>query len=87
MTTGRKRKVNYLNLDKLIIAINISGTTNLIVSKIDILRRVGIFKYIYEEKVWTFDTIEEMIENITRILTEKCTGMKQLIFSESPEKV
>ena len=31
-TTGRRRKVNWLNLDKLIKAINISGTTHIIIS-------------------------------------------------------
>ena len=42
-TTGRKRKVNFLNLDKLIYSINISGTNNLIMSKIDILENVKNF--------------------------------------------
>ena len=33
-TTGGKRKANWLNLNMLIDAINISGTTDLIISKI-----------------------------------------------------
>ena len=35
-TTGRKRIINYLNLDKLIKSINLSGTTRIIISKTDV---------------------------------------------------
>ena len=38
-TTGRLRNVNYLNVDKLIKALHYSGTTDLIISKIDILEK------------------------------------------------
>lgn len=41
-TTGRKRKVNWLNLDKLILAINVSGTT-VVISKNDVLQKVQVF--------------------------------------------
>ena len=36
VTTGRKRRVNWLNMDKLIKTINFSGTTHFIISKVDI---------------------------------------------------
>ena len=87
VTTGRKRKVNYLNLDKLIYAINVSGTSNLIISKVDILEVVGIFKYIYEEQVYAFNTKKEMIEKLSLILLKECSSIKELIFSESADKI
>ena len=43
VTTGRKRKVNWLNVDLLIKAVNISGTTHLVISKIDILKQLNIY--------------------------------------------
>ena len=46
-TTGRRRKVNYLNLDKLIFALNTGGGSHLIVSKCDVLEEARIFKLYY----------------------------------------
>ena len=60
VTTGRKRTVNWLNLDKLIKSINISGTTNLIVSKIDILEKVKIYKMYYENQLLVFNSLVEI---------------------------
>ena len=50
-TTGRMRKVNWLNLDKLVKSINISGTTDVIISKVDVLEIISVFKYIWNEKI------------------------------------
>jgi len=47
-TTGRKRKVRWLDLDGVIKAININGVTKLIINKADILEQVGVFKYVHE---------------------------------------
>lgn len=44
VTTGRRRKVNWLNLDMLIDSINMSGTTHVVVSKCDIIEKLGVFK-------------------------------------------
>ena len=49
-TTGRKRKVNWLNFDKLVEAINKSGTTDIIISKIDVLEKVNSFKLIFNNQ-------------------------------------
>ena len=40
VTTGRKRAVNWLNVDKLVKSINMTGCTNLVISKIDIFKRI-----------------------------------------------
>ena len=37
VTTGRRRKVNWLNLDKLVDSCNLTGTTTLIINKCDII--------------------------------------------------
>lgn len=39
-TTGRRRLVNYLNMDRLISAINLAGIDSLVINKADILKNV-----------------------------------------------
>ena len=85
-TTGRMRTVNYLNVDKLLYAINVSGTTDLIMSKVDILEKLDIYKYYYEGKLFVFNTIKEMIDSIETVLEEKSNGfLKKILYSSNPE--
>ena len=86
-TTGRKRKVNFLNLDKLIYSINISGTNNLIMSKIDILENVKIFKYFYKEKCIEKSNLDEMLSSIKEILFKECSLLVKINFSQSPHEI
>jgi adenylosuccinate synthase len=86
-TTGRKRKVNWLNLDKLIMAINYSGTTHLIISKVDILKEVNIFKMFYEKNLIDFKTINEMYTKINEILVKKCGFLQTIQFSDNKETI
>ena len=87
VTTGRRRKVNWLNMDKLIKSINITGTTHLIISKIDVLEKVNIYKYIYDNEVIEFENIDIMIENINYILNQKCNLLNNIIYSNNPTYV
>lgn len=59
-TTGRKRLVNWLNLDKLIQSIRLSGCTYLIINKCDVLEEVGVFKLYYKNRLVELDTMHEM---------------------------
>ena len=86
-TTGRKRCVNYLNLNKLITAINLSGTTHLIISKTDIADKVKICKFIYNKQILNFENINQMKENIVNILIDSCKDLESVIFSYSPFKI
>lgn len=86
-TTGRIRTVNYLNLNKLITALNISGTTHLIISKVDILEQIHIYKFYYKETLHTFESINAMIEQIQTILLEKCSILSKIIYSRHPDKI
>lgn len=86
-TTGRKRKVNWLNLDKLIQAVNTSGTNIIVISKVDVLETVGIFKLIHEAQLQTFDYMEEMKNYITMTLHSSCPLLKNIMFSSSTESI
>lgn len=86
-TTGRKRKVNWLNLDKLIIATRISGTTNTIISKVDVLEKLKLFKYFYNNTLITVTTFSEMKKNIETILLKNCVNLREIKFSNNTETI
>lgn len=89
VTTGRGRIVNYLNLDKLIKAINISGCNNIVISKCDILKELNIYKYFYNNKIVKFNNFIELKENLINILILKTEFLNEnnIIFSSSPEHI
>ena len=86
-TTGRRRKVNWLDLDKLVMAINISGTTHVIISKVDILEKVESYSLILNEKILNFTDITGIKNEINKVLNEKCKLLKNIIYSDSPESI
>ena len=65
-TTGRQRQCNWLDIDNLVKAAKINGVTDLVVSKMDILRSVGVWCLYYRGKKLTFSSemgIKEFIAN------------------------
>lgn len=86
VTTGRRRKVNWLNLDKLVESINLTGTTLVIINKCDILSELGIFQLTYENREWTFESFVEMRKFLIQTMALKCPMLRDAIFSFSPEK-
>lgn len=86
-TTGRKRKVNWLNLDKLILAINYSGTTHLVMSKIDILQELKIYKLFHNNNIVEFTSLNEMTNYIEKTLKNKCKMLKDIRFSDNKESI
>lgn len=86
-TTGRARKVNWLNLDKLMDAIKISGCTHLIISKLDILEALNVYRAIYTDKIHLFNNINDMKIFIEKILMLRCKFLKEIIWSYSPHQI
>ena len=89
VTTGRGRIVNYLNLDKLIEAINITGCNNIIISKCDILENVKIFKLFYKGKLLKYYCLESMKKDITNYLIMGTQNLNtdRIVFSFSPNGI
>ena len=54
VTTGRRRIVNWLNLDMLSNAVRISGATELVLNKMDILTKLGTFKLQHDGELKEF---------------------------------
>lgn len=84
-TTGRKRIANWLRLDKLIKAINMSGVNKLIFNKCDVLEKVGKYKILFDDlggNFIDFINIEEMVYFIKNQI-KSSTEVKEILFSRS----
>ena len=87
VTTGRRRKVNWLNLNMLIDAAKLSGSTNVIINKCDVVREVGVHKLLYNNEELTFPTIEGMMSFVKDELHSHCFFLNNISFSHSPYEV
>lgn len=86
-TTGRTRKVNWLNLDKLINSINVSGCNIVIISKEDILLKIGKYRVIKQDKLLEIDSLNSMKNFIKKHIKNECYEVDKIIFSNNPYKI
>jgi adenylosuccinate synthase len=84
-TTGRARKVNWLDTDRLIKAINISGCTHIIISKTDVLEKVGRFRILNSDM--EYRDLDELQKVINEILIPSCPLLKRIVYSNSAEGI
>ena len=87
VTTGRRRKVNWLNLNMLILAINKTGTTNLVISKCDILSQLGHYKVHYGGRLVSFKEFQQLLEFLEREIKSNCPLNPSIKLSYSPENI
>lgn len=85
-TTGRKRMVNWLNIDKLIESIRISGCTDLVINKCDVLQSVGVFQVILDGNLVEFTTLYDMQRFIDDVIRKR-TELVNIQFSGHKENV
>lgn len=85
-TTGRKRKVRWLDMDGVIKAANINGVTDLIINKADILEQVGVFKYIHNNTLHEVSTLKEFTSQINDILYQN-TDIEEITWSMTPNGI
>jgi adenylosuccinate synthase len=87
VTTGRRRKVNWLNLDYLCRAIKITGITDLVVSKCDILSSFGKYRLYHHGSLINFESLGDMKSYILSAALECSTLIEGVTFSSSPEGI
>jgi len=87
VTTGRRRKVDYLNLDRLLFALKTGGGNKLIISKCDILEEVKVYKLYHKNNLISFDSLSSMKEYISNQVLEECEEVDKIYYSSSPEVV
>ena len=86
-TTGRKRLVNWLNLDKLKKSINLSGCTELIVNKCDILEKIGEYKLIHGNEIQNFISMQDMKKYVENIIGINDCDVHKITWSGDVEKI
>ena len=87
VTTGRKMKVKWLNVNKLLNAINISGCTVIVISKLDILRNCGVYKLFFNNFYHEYVSLEEMVDILKDILINNCKLLQRILFSDNPYNI
>ena len=87
VTTGRRRKVNWLNLNMLIKSVQVTGTTHLIVNKCDIVKDLGEYRLFYNGKLVRFSNFNRMKVFIEERVRESAQYVKDILFSHSPEVI
>ena len=87
-TTGRKRIVNWLNLDKLKKAIILTGCSELIINKCDVLEKIGEYSIIHGNEKVSFASFHEMKNYIIDTLLYSTGGdLYDIAFSGDVEKI
>jgi adenylosuccinate synthase len=86
-TTGRRRIANWLNLNKLIDAIKISGVTKLIINKCDILEKIHTYKLFQNNNLYKFNTLQSMESFIRNQLLHILNDPIEIIFSGNKENI
>lgn len=86
-TTGRKRKVRWLNLDGVIKAININGVTELIINKLDIMDEVGVFKMVKNGNLCKYETMEQFKAEVESTIYLHTTSVQKILWSMTPNGI
>ena len=86
-TTGRRRIANWLNLNKLIDAIKISGTNKLIINKCDILEKIHIYKIFQNNNLYKFNSLQDMQFFIKTQLLHILDSPIEIIFSGNKSNI
>lgn len=82
-TTGRKRQIDWMDLDQLLMAIKINGVTEVVLNKFDILQTLDVFRYYQDGKLKYFNNNSFQI-HLKEILRNSCPTVNTVSFSTSP---
>lgn len=70
-TTGRLRKVGYLNIDKLVDSCKMCGVDEIFLNKADILEKIGKYPFIRKGLVHLSDNMDDFKSKVTHILNKE----------------
>lgn len=86
-TTGRRRQTNWMNMQTLERAIHMNGVTHLVFNKIDVLRDVGQWAVIDNDKIKKFKGEKEMNDFIVKRLAPLGLKKSRIFFSEHKDRI
>lgn len=84
-TTGRPRQCNYLNLTSLRRACEVNDVTHLVVSKMDVLQEVNVWKVICDGKIIDMGNEDDFKRLVCGYVNPK--GKRDVIFSYTPHGI
>lgn len=84
-TTGRRRQINYFDIQNLIKSLTTTSVNTLIINKVDILQKIGCWKLIDKGVVVDCENEEKFKNRIISIASQY--GVKEVIFSYSPNVI
>lgn len=87
VTTGRRRKVNWLNLSLLVDSVNLTGVDTLVINKCDILDEVSSYGLYYNNEKKIFSNFSQMKLFMDNILHGSCKMLDKILYSYSPEDI
>jgi adenylosuccinate synthase len=83
-TTGRKRQVDWLNVNDIIKACNINGVSDLIFNKLDVLETAGCLCYYYNGELLEVKDVKQFKLDIEDKIFQSCPTVTNITFSQSP---
>jgi adenylosuccinate synthase len=87
-TTGRKRKVRWLDLDGVIQAMYINDVTDLIINKVDVLDKIGKYGCVhYKHGLMTFTDGQEFREYVEHCIRTFYKKPLNIIWSTTPNGI
>ena len=88
-TTGRKRQVNWMNMNFLKKALNINGVTHLVINKMDVLQKVENWSVYKNGLKFSFREQSAFKDYITKytMIDNRNNQVKQIHFSETPHSI
>jgi len=88
-TTGRKRQVNWMNINFLKKALNINGVTHLVINKMDVLQKVENWSVYKNGLKFSFREQGAFKDYITKhtMIDNRNNQVKQIHFSETPHSI
>ena len=82
VTTGRKRQIRFLDVNRLIKSINCTGTTHVVINKWDILEELDACCYFYDGNLFICDK-ESMFPEVKALIQCYCPDVKEVFYSAS----
>jgi len=86
-TTGRRRQVNWMNMQTLERAVRMNGVTRIVFNKVDVLRTVGAWAVYDDNKKVEFKNGEDMQAFVSERLKSMGILPEHIYFSESKDKI
>ena len=86
-TTGRKRQVNWMNLNFLKKSININGVTHLVFNKVDVLEEINNFALYEFNQKREFESMKDMENFVDHRVHKKSHYLKEIHFSRTPHAI